>query len=74
MVFTITAYITEIRTACILKKKDVLDKANLVGKELYQGKNDYKTGGFFYDLFHAPKIQYCLTNNEFGIIEEHKTF
>ena len=26
---------------------DVLDKANLVGKELCQGKIDYKTGGIF---------------------------
>ena len=40
---------------------DVLDKANLVGEELCQGKNDYKTGGIFYALFLAPKIKYCLT-------------
>ena len=26
----------------------VLDKANLVGEELCQGKNDYETGGIFY--------------------------
>ena len=26
---------------------DVLDKANLAGKILCQGKNDYKPGGFF---------------------------
>ena len=53
---------------------DVLDKANLVGKNLCQGKNDYKTGGVFYGLFLAPKIKYCLTNNELGIIEQHMTF
>ena len=40
---------------------DVLDKANLVGEELCQGKNDYKTGGIFYGLFLATKIKYCLT-------------
>ena len=40
---------------------DVLDKANLVGEELCQGKNDYKTGGIFYGLFVAPKIKYCST-------------
>ena len=34
---------------------DVLDEANLVGEELCQGKNDYKTGGVFYGLFLAPK-------------------
>ena len=53
---------------------DVLDKANLVGKNLCQGKNDYKTGGIFYGLFLAPKIKFCTTINELGIIEQHMTF
>ena len=43
------------------KYSDVLDKANLVGECLCQGKNDYKTGGIFSGLFLAPKIKYCLT-------------
>ena len=53
-----------------LEKKywDVLDKANLVGKNLCQGKNDYKTGGIFYGLFLAPKIKYVLAIDDFGII------
>ena len=33
---------------------DVLDKANSV-EELCQGKDDYKTGGFFYGLYLAPQ-------------------
>ena len=53
---------------------DVLDKANFVGKNLCQGKNDYKTGGIFYGLFLAPKIKYVLTIDELGIIEQHTTF
>ena len=53
---------------------DVLDKANLVGKNLYQGKNDYKTGGIFYGLFLPPKIKYVLTIDDFGIIQQHMTF
>ena len=53
---------------------DVLDKANLVGEVLCQGKNDYKTGGIFYGLFLAPKIKCCLTIDGYGIIQEHKTF
>ena len=53
---------------------DVLDKANLVGKNLCQGKNDYKTGSIFYGLFLAPKIKCCLTINDLGIIEQHMTF
>ena len=56
------------------KHWDKLDKAGLVGKNLLQGKNDYKDGGIFYGLFLAPKIKYCLTINKYGVIDEHKTF
>ena len=53
---------------------DVLDKAKLVGEDLCQGKNDYKTCGIFYGLFLGSKIKYCLTIDDYGIIKEHKTF
>ena len=53
---------------------DVLDKANLVGKNLCQVKNDYETGGIFYGLFLAPKKKYVLTIDDFGIIQQHMTF
>ena len=53
---------------------DKLDKAGLVGKNLLQGKNDYKDGGSFYGLFLAPKRKYCLTINKYGVIDEHRTF
>ena len=56
------------------KDWDVLDKANFVGEGLCQGKNDYKTGGIFYGLFLAPKMKYCLTVDDYGIIQEHETF
>ena len=56
------------------KHWEKLDKAGLVGKNLLQGKNDYKDGGIFYALFLAPKLKYCLTKSKFGIIDEHKTF
>ena len=56
------------------KHWDKLDKAGLVGRNLLQGKNDYKDGGIFYGLFLAPKIKYCLTMNKYGVIDEHKTF
>ena len=46
----------------------------MVGKNLLQGKNDYKDAGIFYGLFLAPKIKYCLTINKYGVIDEHKTF
>ena len=51
-----------------------LAEAGLVGKNLLQGKNDYKDGGIFYGLFLAPKIKYCLTINKYGVIDEYKTF
>ena len=53
---------------------DVLGKAKLFCKKLSQGKNDYETGGIFHNLFLAPKINYCLTINDFGIIQQHMTF
>ena len=55
-------YYTDCDSLYIEKKYwDVLDKANLVGENLCQGKNDYKTGGIFCGIFLAPKIKYCLT-------------
>ena len=51
-----------------------IDKAGLVGKNLLQGKNDYKNGRIFYGLILAPKIKYCSTINKYGFIDEHKTF
>ena len=49
------------------------DKAVLVGKNQLPGKNNYKEGTFWYGLFLAPKIRYCLTMNKFGVFDEHKT-
>ena len=54
-----------------IKYWDVLHKANLLGKKSCQGKNYYKTGGIFYGILLGPKINYCLTFNEFGIVQQH---
>ena len=68
-------YYTDTDSLYIEKKYwDVLDRANSVGDELCHGKTDYKTGGIFYGLYLAPKIKYCLTIDDYGIIQEHKTF
>ena len=56
------------------KHWDKLKGGGLVGKNLLQVKNDYKDGGIFYALFLAPKIKYCLTINENGVLDEHKCF
>ena len=52
----------------------MLDKAKLNREELYQGKNDYKSGGILFGWFLAPKINFCLTVDKFGLIQEHKTY
>ena len=53
--FNKNIYSTDCDSLYIEKKYgDVLDKANLVGEKLRQGKNDYETGGIFYGLFLAP--------------------
>ena len=73
--YTNDVYYTDTDSLYIENKHwDKLDKAGLVGKNLLQGKNDYKGGGIFYGLFLAPKIKYCLTINKYGVIDEHKTF
>ena len=73
--YTNDVYYNDTDSLYIEKKHwENLDKAGLVGKELLQGKNDYKDGGIFYCLFLAPKTKYCLTINNFGKIDEHKTF
>ena len=56
------------------KPWDKLDKAGLVGKNLLQGKNGYRDRGIFYGLLIAPKVKYCLTIDQFGVIDEHKAF
>ena len=73
--YTNDVYYTDTDSLYIENKHwDKLEKAGLVGKNLLQGKNDYKDGGIWYALFVAPKIKYCLTVNRYGVIDEHKTF
>ena len=74
-VYTKDVYYTDTDSLYIENKHwDKLEKAKLVGKNLLQGKNDYRDGGIFYGLLLAPKIKYCLTINKYGVIDEHKTF
>ena len=62
--YTNDVYYTDSYSLYIENKHwDNLDKAGLVGKNRLQGKNDYKDGGFWYGLFLAPKMKYCLTIN-----------
>ena len=50
--YTNDVYYTDTDSLCIENKHwHNIDKAGLVGKNLLQGKNDYKDGGIFYGLF-----------------------
>ena len=51
----------------------MLDKAKLVGESSGQVKTDCKKSDFFYGLFLARKIKFCLTIDWVGIFEEHET-
>ena len=53
---------------------DVLDKENLVGEDVCHGKIDLQSGFIVYSLLLALKIEYALTKNEYGVIQENKTF
>ena len=73
--YTNDVYYTDTDSLYIENKHwNKLDKSGLVGNNRLQGKNDYKEGGIWYGLFLAPKITYCFTINDFGVIDEHKTF
>ena len=70
--YTNDVYYTDTDSSYIENKHwDKLEKGGLFGKNLLQGKNDYKDGGIFYGLFSAPKVKNCLTINRYGVIDEH---
>ena len=50
---------------------EILKTKGLVGKNLYQSKNDYGKGVFLYGLLLAPKIKYCIVINENGILSKN---
>ena len=45
-----------------------------VGKSLGLGKNDYVISGIFYSWILAPKIKFCLENDDFGVISAKRNF
>ena len=73
--YTNDVYYTDTDSFYIENKHwDKVDKTELVGKNRLHGKDDYKEGGIWYGLVLSPKIKYCSDINEFGIIDEQKTF
>ena len=53
---------------------EILKTKGLIGKDLYQSKNDYGKRGILYGLFLAPKIKYCVNIDENGILSQKTTF
>ena len=51
----------------------ILGELGLVGKNMFQGKNYYKSGSIWCSLFLAHKTKYCLSIDDHGITSEHKT-
>ena len=76
MDFTKRIFFNQIPIHNILKKKywDALDKAEMVAEQLCPGEIDYKSGDIFYGLSLTPKIKYCVKIDNYGILQEHKTF
>ena len=56
------------------KHWSTLVENGIVGKSLELGKNDYGNSGIFYACFLAPKINYCLVIDDFGVILAKRTF
>ena len=54
---------------------DILKDKGLVGKNLFQSKNDYgENVGIVYGMFLAPKVKYCIVINQCGILSQKTTF
>ena len=54
---------------------NILIEKRLVGKDLFQSKNDYgDNAGILYGLFLAPKVKYCIIIDESGVLSQKATF
>ena len=54
---------------------NMLIEKGLVGKDLFQCKNDYgENAGIVYGLFLAPKVKYCIIIDENGVLNRKTTF
>ena len=49
------------------------DERGLFGKNMLQGKNDYRNGRHSVFSVFGPEKMYCLLIDEYDIISEHKT-
>ena len=52
---------------------EVLKEQNLIGKDLYQSKNDYGDAGIISGLFLAPKLKYYIVPDDTGLLQQKIT-
>ena len=53
---------------------NTLKEKSLVGKDLFQSKNNYGYAGIVSGLFLAPKIKYCIVIDDNGLLQQKVTF
>ena len=49
---------------------NILKEKKLIGKNLFQSKNDYGDAGIVYGLFLAPKIKFCILIDDDGLLQK----
>ena len=54
------------------KDYDILKEQGLIGKNLFQSKNDYGDAAIIYGLFLAPTFKHCLVFNGDDLIQQKK--
>ena len=77
MVLKTIKFTMETRIVYNFTKKDynMLIEKGLVGKDLFQSKNNYgENAGIVYGLFLAPKVKYCIVIDANGILSQKATF
>ena len=51
-----------------------MKKRNLLGKKLFQSKNDYGDAGIVFALFMSAKFKYCLVIDDNGLLQQMIAF
>ena len=49
---------------------NILKEKKLIGKNLFQSKNDYGDAGIVYGLFLAPKMKFCILIDDDGLLQK----
>ena len=70
-----TVYYADTDGAYIHKKHwSTLVDNGFFGNFVGLGKKDYSNAGLFYASFLAPKIKFCVFNNDYGLISAKRSF